>query len=90
MRQGAGSRLALGYVITALDVWGAYHATIKAAEALRRTDKTRATIRGLVAAEPPGGQSSPVSADLRDPESSATGQKDLVDQRASNEVHTRI
>jgi hypothetical protein len=44
-----------GYEITALDVWGAFHATLKAATALGRAEKTRAAVRDLVAAEQPGG-----------------------------------
>ncbi len=44
-----------GYEITALDVLSAYHATVKAAEALGRPNETKVTIRKLVAAETPNG-----------------------------------
>jgi hypothetical protein len=43
--------LDFGYEITSLDVWGAYHATLKAAETLGRADKTKASIRELVQGE---------------------------------------
>jgi hypothetical protein len=44
-----------GYEITGLEVWGAYSAALKAAAALGRADETKAIIRNVVAAEPPGG-----------------------------------
>ncbi|MDB6106284.1 MAG: hypothetical protein JWO52_6283 [Gammaproteobacteria bacterium] len=47
--------LGFGYEITALDVWSAYHAALKAAEALSRAEETKAIIRNLVAAERPDG-----------------------------------
>ena len=40
-----------GYEIIALDVWGAYHSTLKAAEPLGRVAATTETIRQLVAGE---------------------------------------
>jgi hypothetical protein len=47
--------LGFGYEITALDVWSAYHAAFKAAEALGRAEETKAIIRNWVAAERPDG-----------------------------------
>ena len=44
-----------GYEITSLDVWGAYHSTLKAAEPLAAVNETKETIRQLVAAEAAGG-----------------------------------
>jgi hypothetical protein len=44
-----------GYEIMALDVWGAFHATLKAAATLGRVEDTRASIRSVIAAEPAGG-----------------------------------
>lgn len=44
-----------GYEITALDVWGAFHAVLKSAATLGRAEETKASIRSLVATEPPGG-----------------------------------
>lgn len=44
-----------GYEIMALDVWSAFHSTLKAAATLGRMEETRASIRSLVAAERPGG-----------------------------------
>jgi hypothetical protein len=43
--------LDFGYEITSLDVWSAYHATLKAAEALGHADKTKTGIRELVKGE---------------------------------------
>jgi hypothetical protein len=43
--------LGFGYEITSLDVWSAYHATLKAAETLGRADETKASIRELVQGE---------------------------------------
>ncbi len=37
-----------GYEITALDVWSAYHATLKASATLGRADENKATLRNLV------------------------------------------
>ena len=47
--------LDFGYEITSLDVWGAYHATTRAAEILGHVDKTIANIRELVQGERPDG-----------------------------------
>jgi hypothetical protein len=47
--------LDFGYEITSLDVWGAYHATLKAAELLGHVEKTKASIRELVHGERPDG-----------------------------------
>jgi hypothetical protein len=44
-----------GFEITALDVWGAFHATLKAAATLGRAGKTREAVRDLVATEQPDG-----------------------------------
>ena len=44
-----------GDEITSLDVWGAYHSTLKAAEQLGIVNETKETIRQLVAAEASGG-----------------------------------
>ena len=44
-----------GYEITGLDIWGAYHDTLKAAAQRGKLEETRAVIRGLVSAEGPGG-----------------------------------
>ena len=44
-----------GYEIASLDVWGAYHSTLKAAELLGLVDATKNTIRQLVAGEAAGG-----------------------------------
>lgn len=44
-----------GYEITSLDVWGAYHSTLKAAEQLAAVNETKDTIRNLVASEAAGG-----------------------------------
>lgn len=47
--------LGFGYEITSLDVWSAYHAALKAAEALSHAEETKAIIRNWVAAERPDG-----------------------------------
>jgi hypothetical protein len=47
--------LGFGYEITALDVWSAYHAALKTAEALGHAEETKAIIRNWVAAERPDG-----------------------------------
>jgi hypothetical protein len=44
-----------GYEITSLDVWGAYHSTLKAAEHLGTLSDTKESIRQLVAQEGAGG-----------------------------------
>jgi hypothetical protein len=44
-----------GYEITSLDVWGAYHDTLKAAGHGGKLEETKAIIRSLVSAESPGG-----------------------------------
>ncbi len=44
-----------GYEITSIDVWGAYHSTLKAAEHLGTLAGTKASIRQLVAQEAAGG-----------------------------------
>jgi len=44
-----------GYEITSLDVWGAYHSTLKAAEHLGNSSDTKTRIRQLVAQEAGGG-----------------------------------
>lgn len=44
-----------GYEITALDVWGAYHSTLKAAAQLGMPDAAKAQIKELVAQEAAGG-----------------------------------
>lgn len=44
-----------GYEITSLDVWGAYHSTLKAAERLGTFERTKENIRQLVAQEAAGG-----------------------------------
>jgi hypothetical protein len=43
--------LGFGYEITSLDVWSAYHTTLKAAENLGHADKTKASIHELVKGE---------------------------------------
>jgi hypothetical protein len=44
-----------GYEITSIDVWGAYHSTLKAAEQLGTLSDTKTRIRQLVAQEAAGG-----------------------------------
>jgi hypothetical protein len=44
-----------GYEITAIDVWGAYHSTLKAAEQLGTLRETKIRIQQLVAQESAGG-----------------------------------
>ncbi len=44
-----------GYEITSIDVWGAYHSTLKAAENLGNLSDTKTRIRQLVAQEAGGG-----------------------------------
>ena len=44
-----------GYEITSLDVWGAYHSILKAAEHLGTLNDTKQSIRQLVAQEAAGG-----------------------------------
>jgi hypothetical protein len=44
-----------GYEITSIDVWGAYHSTLKAAERLGTLTDTRNSIQQLVAQEAAGG-----------------------------------
>jgi hypothetical protein len=44
-----------GYEITSIDVWGAYHSTLKAAEYLGTLNDTKTRIQQLVAQETPGG-----------------------------------
>jgi hypothetical protein len=44
-----------GYEITAIDVWGAYHSTLKAAEKLGTLNETKRCIQRLVAQESAGG-----------------------------------
>jgi hypothetical protein len=44
-----------GYEITSIDVWGAYHSTLKAAEHLGTLSDTKTRIRHLVAQEAAGG-----------------------------------
>ena len=44
-----------GYEITAIDVWGAYHSTLKAAERMGALTDTRKSIQQLVAQEAAGG-----------------------------------
>ena len=44
-----------GYEITSIDVWGAYHSTLKAAEHLGSLSDTKTHIRQLVAQEAAGG-----------------------------------
>jgi len=44
-----------GYEITSMDVWGAYHSTLKAAEHLGTLNDTKHHIRQLVTQEAPGG-----------------------------------
>jgi hypothetical protein len=44
-----------GYEITSIDVWGAYHSTLKAAEHLGKLHDTKTRIQQLVAQEAPGG-----------------------------------
>ena len=44
-----------GYEITSLDVWGAYHSTLKAAEELGTVNETKDTIRKFVTSEATGG-----------------------------------
>ncbi len=44
-----------GYEITSLDVWGAYHSTLKAAEQLSAVNETKDTIRNLITSEAAGG-----------------------------------
>jgi hypothetical protein len=59
--QGAGFAalywltLGHGYEISSIDVWGAYHSTMKAAEQLGTTNETKMRIRQLVAQEAAGG-----------------------------------
>jgi hypothetical protein len=59
--QGAGFAalywltLGHGYEITSIDVWGAYHSTLKAAEHLGNSSDTKTRIRQLVAQEAGGG-----------------------------------
>lgn len=47
--------LGQGYEITSIDVWGAYHSTLKAAEHLGTLNDTKTRIRQLVAQEAAGG-----------------------------------
>ncbi|MGD0505683.1 MAG: hypothetical protein ABSD02_23425 [Steroidobacteraceae bacterium] len=44
-----------GYEISSIDVWGAYHSTLKAAEQLGTLDDTKTHVRQLVAQEVQGG-----------------------------------
>ena len=44
-----------GYEITSIDVWGAYHSVLKAAEHLGTLADTKASIRHLVTQEAAGG-----------------------------------
>jgi len=44
-----------GYEITSLDVWSAYHSTLRAAELCGNLEETKALIRNLVSAESTGG-----------------------------------
>ena len=44
-----------GYEITSIDVWGAYHSTLKAAEYLGNLSDTKTRIRELVAQQAAGG-----------------------------------
>jgi hypothetical protein len=44
-----------GYEISSIDVWGAYHSTLKAAEHLGTLNDTKQSIRQLVGREPVGG-----------------------------------
>jgi hypothetical protein len=44
-----------GYEITSIDVWSAYHSTLKAAEHLGTLSDTKKSIRRLVAQEAAGG-----------------------------------
>jgi hypothetical protein len=44
-----------GYEITSIDVWGAYHSTLKAAEQLGTLSDTKDSIRHLIAQEAAGG-----------------------------------
>ena len=47
--------LGFGYEITSIDVWGAYHSTMKAAEHLGTVSDTKTRIRQLVAQQAGGG-----------------------------------
>jgi hypothetical protein len=44
-----------GYEITALDIWGVYHSTLKAAGHLRTPNDSKSHTKELVAQEPAGG-----------------------------------
>ena len=44
-----------GYEISAIDVWGAYHCTLKAAERLGTLEPTKDNIRQMVSQEAAGG-----------------------------------
>ena len=55
LRRSTGSPCGHGYEITSIDVWGAYHSTLKAAEHLGSISDTKARIRQLVAQEAGGG-----------------------------------